>query len=150
MQDIWFEEAKRYGAVYYKEPGVEFIIYKGIKLEKTNDGLRMLDVRFNDFYGRVPKRDKKFLKKHGFIKGCDIMMYNRDLIRSSKYKKDIEDFYTELDKNRKLVSIRSTRVSIKKKARKAIGILERNIRESIDLYLLYSSRANQFKIKYSG
>lgn len=150
MQRYWYEKARRHGAVTYRDKDVEFIIYKGIKLEKTNDGLRMLDVRFNDFYTRVSKRDKRVLKKHGFIKGCDILMYNRDLMRSSMYKREIEDLYTQLDRHRKLVGTRSTKVAIKKRSRKAIGILERNIRDTIDLFLLYSSRANQFEIKYNG
>ncbi len=143
LQQIWYEEAwKSPHTVKYKGDS-EFVIYKGVKLEKTNDGLKLLDVRFNDFYTKLPKKDKKLLKIHGFIKGCDHIMYRRDGIRCTKYKLKLEALYTDLKYYEKNINRRNKRAFIKK-----IGIVKKHIRENLDLFVFYSTRRDQFKVKY--
>lgn len=150
MQQKWYDEGMHHpDVVTFSDDKVEFILYKGVKLERTNDGHRLLDVRFNDFYSKLPRRDKKLLKIHGFVKGCDLMMYRRDLIRAQKYKMKIEHLYTKLDVYRKTLSKKRLRSDVRKRSLKMKSIYEHRIRNTIDLYLLYNSRIKQIEIKYN-
>lgn len=145
MQGRWFKECEDSKEVtIFTEGGNRYVIYKGIKLERTNDGHRLLDVRYFDFYSRVSKRDKKVLKSLGFVKGCDTLMYQRDLMRVDKYEQDMKDFY----KRKARLSKSLPKSKNKRLVRKKLNILDRKIHEVLDLVFFYKSRKEQFEIKY--
>lgn len=145
MQEKWFNECLSNNDVkVFNDGEFEFVIYKGVKLVKTNDGFRLLDVRFNDFYSRLAKPYKRILRKHGFVKGCDIMMYERDLMRCRKYERYLEELYTY--KKRLLKKL--DEVTYKRPIRKKLGVMERKASDAIDDLFFYNSRKEQFEVKY--
>lgn len=147
MQEKWFKECRDNDKIpIYREGNKEYVIYKGFKLEHLNGRYKLLDVRFFDFYSRVSKRDKKILKRKGFVKGCDTIMYFRDIFRTDKYERDLEFRYEE--KYRLEEILPRSKGERKRIITKKLGVLKRKIHESIDLLFFYNVRKEQFKIKY--
>lgn len=132
---------------------VRFVIYKGIKLIKTNDGLRLLDVRYNDYYTRVSKYDKRLLRKYGFVEGCDRIMHRRDVMRSTYYNNLLAQMYsTKYGYKKELggLDIKSTDPKEREEVRmlkKKLGVLTRKIQEVMDTHLFYEARRLQFENK---
>ena len=99
----WFEEASVIKVFTCKTH--EFIIRKGFKITHyfEDDTYSILDTRFNDFYTAVSEEDMTLLVSHGFIKGTNIIMYNRNVVRVDNYIKRIEDLYVKKAKYKKLL-----------------------------------------------
>ena len=145
MLEDWFKECvdnKRINL--YKDKESEFFIYKGFKLDNTNDGIILLDVRFNDFYDPVGKRDFNKLKKLGFVKGCDLIMHQRDIKRVKRYKITLESLYTE----RKVLEDKAQYPRSRALAVKKLRKLKSDLQDNIDLLFFYDARREQMKIKY--
>ena len=79
----------------------EFVFYKGFKITRASQTYKIEDTRFNDFYSEVKLRDKKILTEHGFIKGCDILNYNRDKRRLRYYINQIKRLKQSIKKRKR-------------------------------------------------
>lgn len=135
----WFEEAEKHTKVFRDKTSL-FIIYKGFKITKSIDKYFIQDVRFRDVYSEVSPKDNKILQEFGFIKGVDLITFNRDLARARIYTIRTEKFYKVRD---------SLQKSDPKFSSKMSNCID-NINKSLDLMFYYQTRVNQFKIKYNG
>ena len=135
----WYEQAAKVTLVH-KAFGSTFVIYKGFKISSFDDGsFEIFDTRFSDVYTKVSLKDMKVFKSKGFIKGANLLMYDRDVKRVKDYTKKLEKLYSERDKyNQKL----ETNVSFYSKR---IKNCEDSIQSNLDLLFFYSSRVKQFK-----
>ena len=145
MLERWYKECVDNKSLRsFRDKDSEFYIYKGFKLERVLDIIILKDVRYNDFYNKVFKKDKKILKKHGFIKGCDLIMYERDSLRVNRHKGLLESLYIERKKVEKNYKNPRKRKSSEKRLR-SIGPA---IQENIDFMFFYDARRIQTKEKY--
>jgi hypothetical protein len=138
MLDKWFKEGFGYDAVVklsYSD-GTS-LIYKGFRLfKKLDDTYTIQDVRGSEFYSPVKKEDLALLESLGFIKGCDIIMLNRDKLRVETYTRKIEKLS------------RLKREHTKNKDVKKVKICNKNMNDYIDLLFFYKTRLTQLKNKY--
>ena len=73
------------------------VFYKGFKITKNDDSdYTIEDTRFTDMYTPLSEKDKSILTELGFIKGCDYLMYRRDLKRITLYKNRIKSFQDKI------------------------------------------------------
>lgn len=117
------------------------LLYKGFKLIKNGDEYSILDIRKFDHYSPVKDRDLIILENEGFVRGCDLILYNRDIhriqvcndaiIRKTLLKKGYKEKLHEDPRGYK----------------KKIGICERQNEELIVLLRFYESRSSQLKKK---
>lgn len=142
----WLEEYLSSGiGKLHKTKKYNFIIYKGFKITHhlDSDTYEIVDVRYNDFYTELEPRDFRFLHCHGFVKGVDLLMYERDRERFEYSTGHLEIKYQERDdmkRNRDMYSDRRFRV-------KSEGI-EKSIREHTDNLFFYGTRMRQIEVKY--
>ncbi len=145
MLEKWWSECAGYEDIpLYKDSHSEYYIYKGFKLTRSEGILEILDVRRSDFYDPVTKGNLRTLKAYGFIKGCDIIIYRRDLKRIKSYTRILARMYTERDGLEKQLRT-GNRITLEKNLR---GLTQR-IRGAIDLLFFYDSRSKQIKSKYN-
>lgn len=83
----WFKDPRVYR---YNKTEEEFAFYKGFKITKVGRRYILEDIRFKDFYTPVKPKDKEILEREGFIKGCDLIMYKRNMKKIKLYNKKIE------------------------------------------------------------
>jgi ribosomal protein S8 len=124
--------------------GYEYIIYKGFKITKDEEGFNIIDTRFHDFYSKVKKSDLDLLESQGFIKGCDIIMYNRDIRRANRHRHILEELTLEKESIVKSKGKVSTR-----KYRMGMDRVSKEIRHHLDKLFLYNTRKKQIEIKYN-
>lgn len=140
----WFDEAKNVPC-RFSFLGVESIIYKGFKISKVDGIFMIYDVRFGNLYSKVKACDMALMDEHGFIKGADIISFNRDEKRINFYKKKAEREYDRRKVCEKELKVKKDIRLNKKRIR--------NINRRIDIYIdclfLYRTRVNQYKIKYN-
>jgi len=143
MQEIkkWYEEVILCQRPHQRYDS-EYIIYKGFKITKLNDTFTLKDVRWSNFYNDVSKTNLNILRKHGFIKGVDIIGYKRDVKRIKSYKKRITRLYDkrkifkkQMDEDRRLNTKRIRNINLR-------------IDDYVSFIFFYQVRVNQFKIKY--
>lgn len=146
MLQNWYEEYLGSGKrPPFQDVDEEFIIYKGFKIIRSPEGYIILDVRRSDLYDPVREVDLKMFKDHGFVKGADIIMYQRDKIRCKKYKEAIEFLYL-LRRQYKEELPGSKRVAfVKKKIRN----INKNIHDNADSIFFYQTRMKQVKEEYN-
>lgn len=143
----WFKEYVEggYGRPYVGE-GHEFIIYKGFKIVSfESQAYFIFDVRRSDFYTKVSTIDLEFFKEHGFIKGADLIMHNRDTRRVSKYNDLLEHWYAKRD-----ILLSKKKELDPKKFKRDMYTIQRNISDFIDKLFFYQSRKSQTENKYSN
>ena len=134
----WYEESVGTLKVF-TVLGKTFILHKGFKLTQTDEGkYHIEDVRKNDFYSEVTKKDFTVIKEYGFIKGVALLMYRRDKRRCAYYKGKIEKLYTDRAHYKKILN--TNKVFYSKKIRNAND----NIHNCLDLMFLYESRVKQY------
>jgi len=116
------------------------VLYKGFKMSLNLETFEynLLDIRKTDFYSSVNDSDFALIVEHGFIKGCDLIMKQRDEERIKSYTRRLEKLYTLKAEYKKDVI----------KNKKRLGICEANISETIDLLFFYKARLIQNKEKY--
>jgi len=70
-----FKQASRDGiSTRLTTPLSESYIYKGVKIIKDEDGIRILNTKFNgDYYQEVTKDEYAIFKKNGWRVGCYIV-----------------------------------------------------------------------------
>lgn len=141
--ESWFEEAKQQCPLF-ETLNENFIIYKGFKIFKPFDGkVQIVDARYGNMYTNVSKTSLSYFEKFGFIKGADIISHKRDVKRVETYKSKTAKLYDkrrrfkkELPKNKRLNE-------------KRIRNINKKIATNVDLIFYYSTRIEQFKIKYN-
>lgn len=145
MIEEWLHEYMTSGAgIKHRSREGVFIIYKGFKIVQSDEGVHILDVRRNDFYNPVSKKNLSILKKYGFIKGCDMIMYHRDRRRVYRYRDLLEKKYRERDDLRsRRKEMTNKRFNVKAQS------LERLMRGYVDKVFFYETRKNQLEIKYN-
>lgn len=141
MEEIrgWFEEAKVLRV--YNCGDHEFTIEKGFKVTHyfEDDTYSVLDTRFNDFYTEVSEANMKIFRDNGFLKGTNIIMYERNVRRVDRYLRLIEGLYTKIASYKKLLS--KDKVFYTKRIKNC----KENIHDYHDLMQLYKSRVDQFE-----
>lgn len=140
----WFEEASK-KCMIFTTPDEDFLIYKGFKIGKPYEvPIYIKDVRLSNMYTDVSKTSTNLFKKHGFIKGADIISHKRDSSRIKYYKRQTEQFYDRKRKAEKELKVNKDIALNTKRVRN----LKIRIRESLDLMFFYKSRVEQFKNKH--
>lgn len=142
MENIknWFNQVKNLVKTF-EDYDSEYVIYKGFKLTKRGEEYFIQDVRFSNLYSEVTVTDlNKFIDK-GFIKGADLISFERDTKRILSYKKMAEVLY---DRRRKFTKELSKNRALNEKR---IRNINRRIEEYIDLMFFYEVRVKQFNIK---
>lgn len=137
----WYEEASA-GLVVHSALTSDFMIYKGFKLSVVDGNYILEDVRFSNMYSKVKEADLTLIKEHGFIKGVDIIGFNRDSKRVSSYKARAEKLY---DKRRKCKNELPKNKALNEKR---IRNINKRIDDYIDLLFFYDTRIKQFHDKY--
>ena len=140
----WFEEAKR-ELKLFRVSDVEFVIYKGFKITSSKSitsKFLIEDVRYSSFYSKPSSIDLDFFKEFGFIKGADIIGFERDSLRIGYYTKKIERLYTKRRKAKKEMHLN------KKLNEKRVRNINKHIDNYIDLLFFYQTKINQFNNKY--
>ena len=151
----WFEEACKKLKVH-DIPHEAFVIYKGIRVSRRTHILSdepiisdsdvqysIVDVNRNDGYPPLTSEDEFVIKLHGFIEGCDIIGYNRDLKNIQKLKNKAELLY---EKRRKFENELPVNKRLNLKRIRNINV---NVRILLDQMFLHNIRVEQFKIKYN-
>lgn len=141
MLEQWYQEAlgcnttAKFSSIKSKS-----VLYKGFKIVINLEvyEISLLDIRKADFYSKVNDDDLAVMKEHGFIKGCDLIMRDRDSQRVDNYTRRLEKLYTLKEEYKKDVI----------KNKKRLGICEANISETIDLLFFHKARFIQNKEKY--
>ena len=134
----WFEEAQADSGTY-KDYNKKYTLYKGFKIEVKEGKYIILDMRFTDMYSQVTQKDREIFEEFGFIRGADLIAYQRDLKRDEYYNRRTEKFYTVKDNLEK---------DDPKYDSKLFNCKE-NIGKSIDLMFYYRTKINQFNNKYN-
>jgi hypothetical protein len=137
----WFKEVEGVTPIHETKGGT-FIIYKGFKISFIEGVYHMYDVRFSNLYTSVVQKDLNLFSKHGFIKGADIINYNRNSKRVLSYKKRTEILY---DKRAKFKKEMPKNPKLNQKRIKNINI---RIRDYVDQMFLYQNRIQDFNNKY--
>jgi hypothetical protein len=101
-----------------------------------------LDTRFNDFYNSVSKHDMDLFKAYGFVKGTNMIMYGRNLIRVESYMREIETLYIKKAKYQKLLP-KNERFYTKR-----IKNCSENIHRLHDMMQFYQAQVEQFESKH--
>ncbi len=148
----WFEEASVIKV--FTGESYEFVIRKGFKITHyfEDDSYTIQDTRFNDFYTKVSEADMEQFVLHGFIKGTDILMNNRNINRVKKYIKKIEDTYVKrkssvkLGKRTKGFTPKHIKTVAQNKAfyTKAVNNCNINIHKYHDMMQFYQAKIDQF------
>lgn len=143
--DQWFKEASQQ-CLIFTTPDEDFLIYKGFKIGRPHEIpiTYIKDARLSNMYTDVSKTNTNLFKKHGFIKGVDIISHKRDSSRIKYYKRQTEQFYDKKRRAEKELKINKDVPLNTKRVRN----LKIRIRESLDLMFFYKSRVKQFKNKY--
>lgn len=139
---IWFEEAKK-EALVFNVLEDEFVIYKGFKLTNGDSGYVLEDTRFSNMYTPVTKTSMEKFRTHGFVKGADIISFERNTKRVESFKRRAELLY---DKRRKF---KKELPKNKRLNEKRIRNINKRIEEFIDHMFLFKSRIQQFNNKYN-
>lgn len=144
MVEEWFEEYMTSGrGKLYRGDGFEFIIYKGFKIIKDEDGMRIVDVRKNDFYTDVQPKDFRVLHCYGFVKGADMVMYYRDSKRVAYFRDRLETRYRERE------ALRAQKDTLDpRKYKLKLTTLDTSLRDYLDKLFFYETRKKQVEIKY--
>lgn len=139
---LCYDEAVRSGIHIYSDKDCEFLIYKGFKISKFESSYEIHDVRINDFYEDVSKKDLEMFDVHGFLKGADIICYERNKVRYVKYIKKLEkiyekrtDFRCKYDENPKFYE-------------KGLNNCEEGILKYTDLLFFYKAKILQHEFIY--
>lgn len=140
---VWYNEAVKVTREF-KILGMNFIIYKGFKISKKNDGEYILqDVRYEEEYTDVSLEEFALMQKKGFIKAVDEINHSLNLQRIKEYTKKIEFLYAKR-KKAKLEMQKDVRLN-----KKRIKLANKNIDILVDQMFLFESRIEQFNIKYN-
>jgi hypothetical protein len=136
---IWFAEAVNHPNVARldTEDSVA-LIYRGFKLEIFEEIGVIYDVRHRNLYSDVSKKNLRLMNEVGFIKACDLIMYERDLSRIKSSMRRLS--YLE---NKKL---RLERANPIKNKRRINGVKSKQ-EEVQSNYFLYVSRSRQLAQK---
>lgn len=123
-----------------------FIIYKGFKIieDPETDNYTLRDVRFNDFYNEVTPRAFNMFLQHGFVKGADLIMLGRDIMRISRHRSILEMKYQDkenLIKKKSKYSAHKFGVKLDK--------IKKDIGDNLDALFFYETRKNQVEHKYN-
>lgn len=133
----WYKEAVRYRCLVYSFEEFEYILYKGFKIIKFDNGeYTIQDTRLSDLYNEVGEEHMKVLEESGFIVGADQLSYERNVKRVKDYTEKIEKLYTEMDE----LKISGTP--------KKIENCDENILKYIDLMFFYKVKVEQHESKY--
>lgn len=138
----WYEEVKDKLRVHSMW-GIDFIFYKGFKLSKLGDDYDIQDVRHSNLYSVITKKCYHKFLVNGFIKGADIISFERDKKRIISYTKKTENLYQKRKKFKKEM------LKDKRLNKKRIRNINRKIDEHIDLLFFYKTRTKQFNYKYN-
>ena len=138
----WFEEVCPNKVFTSKT--CNFVIQKGFKITHyyDDDSYSILDTRFNDFYNSVSKHDMDLFKAYGFVKGTNMIMYGRNLIRVESYMNNIEELYVKKAKYQKLLP-KSEQFYTKR-----IKNCSENIHRLHDMMQFYQAQVEQFESKH--
>ena len=141
----WLEEYLSSGrGKLYVGDGFEFIIYKGFKILRDEENTRIMDVRKTDFYSEVTIEDFNVLCTQGFVKGCDILVYNRDCKRVKYYKGRLAQKYKEREEARKQKgTVDPRRLAVR------LESLDRMITDGVDKLFFFEVRKTQTENKYN-
>ena len=135
----WFEEA---GVIrIFTCKNHNFILRKGFKITHylEDDTYSIVDTRFNDFYTTVSEADMKIFIEKGFVKGTNIIMYNRNVERVADYISKIEGTYVKRDKYKKLLPKNKPFYT------KRIKNCNDNIHRYHDMMQFYQAQVEQFE-----
>jgi hypothetical protein len=138
----WFEEYLSSVGGLFSSKEHNFILYKGFKIINEQGTYRIQDVRRNDFYSEVFATDLAMFKEHGFVRGADLIMYNRDVTRVRRYTSRLEMTYTRRDHLRGLPP-----EGRPKGYAKAVNTVDKKIRECVDKIFFFQTRLKQTAIK---
>ena len=135
----WFDEAKVIKVFTFRSH--EFVIRNGFKITHylDDDSYTILNIRQSDFYCNVTQPDMDIFMEHGFIKGADIAVYKRNVVRVDKYLRLIEELYTKKAKYKK--SLNKNKAFYTKRIRNC----DKNIHEYHDMMQFYQSKVEQFE-----
>ena len=144
-EKIWFEESVKYGLTIYtvRDTDINFIVYKGFKITKTEGRYFIQDIHLNDFYTNVDKKQIITLKENGFIKGADIISYERNKRRIAKYISLLEKLY---ENKEEYVKKYNTNESFYEKK---LNNCREGILKYSDLLFFYKAKILQHEIKYN-
>ena len=71
MEQIFYQASKDLLSTRLTTPTSESYIYKGVKIIKDEDGVRILNTKFNgDYYHEITKEEYEVFKKNGWRIGC--------------------------------------------------------------------------------
>ncbi len=135
----WFNQAKLNTRVF-KDKNSSFVIYKGFKIRKSDKKYSILDTRLRDLYSKIRDKDLIVINKYGFIRGVDLLSYERNVRRSYYYKRRTEKYYT----------IRDSLIKNDKDYNNKLNNCNNNIYKNIGLIFFYNSKIHQFKSKYKN
>ena len=143
MEEIkeWFEEASIIKV--HQGDDHEFAINRGFKVTHyfEDNTYSIQDTRLNDFYTKVSEEHMELFRERGFIIGTNIIMYDRNIKRVSKYLRLIEGLYT------KIAKYKENLYKNKSFYTKRIRNCNENIHKYHDLMQFYKSKVDQFKSK---
>ena len=144
-EKIWFEEAVKYGLTIYtvRDTDINYIVYKGFKITKTEGRYFIQDIRLNDFYTNVDKKQIITLKENGFIKGADIISYERNKRRIAKYISLLEKLYENKEEYVKKYNNNASFYE------KKLNNCREGILKYSDLLFFYKAKILQHEIKYN-
>ena len=137
----WFEEVC--STKVFDCGNHRFVARKGFKITYyIEDGsYTILDIRTNDFYTEVLESDIKILTKYGFIKGTDLIRYNRSLARVKDYIHKIEGTYAKKARYKTLLHENELFYT------KRIKNCNENIHKYHDMMQFYKAQVEQFENK---
>ena len=141
----WLEEYLDSGkGKLYKGDGFEFIIYKGFKILMDEEQIQIKDVRKNDFYTEVDPGDFSTLTHLGFVKGCDVIVYNRDCRRVAYYQHKLGQKVNEREE------VRSQRATMDpRKYLVRLDSVQKSITDFKDKLFFFEVRKTQIENKYN-
>ena len=144
----WFEEATNVTRLFNNTlTGDDYIIYLGFKITRT-DALEYIieDVRRSDLFNPLRKSDTKILKRLGFVKGVELIRYQKDQKRVVKSEAALLKAY-----NGKKEALSQLDNPDRKKPRafyeKKVKNCSNSIQHNADMIFFYRSRVEQYELK---
>lgn len=135
---LWKGAVEREEPYAYDTGTVYMLFYKGFKLEREGNVVRMYDIRHGDLYKRVSKYDKELLYEYGLVPAADMLQLKRDTARCAVIDRDLDEVFTQRDQYE-----RNPPKDVKRK----VSGCNTRIRALADKYFFYRSRMVQLEKK---
>lgn len=135
----WMNEASKVGVTLEYSPDDMCLMYKGFKLSYRNQEYKIKDMTRSDFYTDVEPHHLDILMEHGFIKGADMINYQRNIKRVENEIKTLENLHNNRDEYEDKVE--SNPKFFKKKIRNC----EDKIDKHTNNLFFYKSKVQQYE-----